>query len=104
MTLYEAHVEGVIKYPSLVTVTDEEGVESQVNDTAGIEATKTFEADSHAEAKTLFKKWVSEQVDSKGAIGFEGTVTAYTVAKTKILDSAPFSVMIEVSENIIVDF
>jgi len=102
--IYEAHIEGVIKYPTLVTVIDEEGVESQVNDTAGIEYTRTFEASSHAEAKAVFKKGISEQVADRSAVGFEGTVTAYTVAKTLLLDKAPFSVMVEVSENIIVDF
>jgi len=102
--IYEACIEGIIKYATLVTVTDEEGNESQINDTAGIDYTKTFEADNHLEAKTLFKNWVIKQVADRKAIGFEGTITAYTVAKTLLLEEVPFSVMVEVSDNIIVDF
>lgn len=104
MTKYKVKVEGVIKYAKLIETTDEEGETVMVNDTAGISTERYFTADSHSEAKQLFKNWVSEKVANRDAVGFEGTVSAWTVEETLLLDKSPFNVEVEITENIIVDF
>lgn len=105
MTIYRVEVKGNLTYDKTTTIDDEEGNPiKEVPLTREIETSHTLTADTHAEAKQAFKRWVSEQVAKMDGIAFDGTISAWTVEKTQLLDEAPFSVEVSITKNIKVDF
>lgn len=102
MTKYKLHIVGTQTLPETRMTDDDPPVE--VNHTSGVDLWHELEADSHAEAKVAFKAWVAERFINSNAIGFVGVVSAWTIAESQILDEVPFSVEVEITQNVVVDF
>ena len=90
MAEYKINVVGTLTYPE--------------NGTAGIEWKHGVEAASTAEAKVLFKEWVAEAVIRAKALSFDGVVSASRVNETVLLTDAPFTVSVEITQTVTVDF
>ena len=71
--------------------------------TAGVDVEKYYQAETHSEAKELFKGWVSEQMKRRRALGFTGTISAWLVEETQLLDEQPFEAQMSFTEEVVVD-
>ena len=101
---YRVKLDGVIEYSKMVEVLNEEGMPVMVNDTAGISVERYIEAETHLEAKQVLKDLAAGCVETRGGVGFTGSVSAWVITEEQLLDMAPFTVEVSIVQDILVDF